>query len=194
MTPDAGLAQTRVDWDAGVRRERWREASTFFLIVLALIAFFVARYDPSDSGDRGSVIAMGVVLLAYVAWAAAWFVTGLLAGRTDRYRALYALSEHLDPGPGLRTRTDGLARGQAPNRWAPVRAVGPARDRGPGGGRPRGLHDRDGAAAVPPGRSRTPVARRPAGARAGPGARASAPPGTGQLEGRRRPGPGWPWR
>lgn len=107
-----------VDWAAGVRRERRREAATFVLVTTAVVAFLLVRFDPTGPDDQGFVLAAGVVLLAAAVGAAAWFVAGIRAGQTDRYRFAYALREHLDPGPGLRTQADHLARRQKPQRWA----------------------------------------------------------------------------
>ena len=106
-----------VDWAAGVRRERRREAATFVLATTAVVAVLLVRFDPASPDDQGFVVAAGLVLLATAVGAAAWFVAGIRAGRTDRYRLFYALREHLDPGPGLRAQADDLARRQKSQRW-----------------------------------------------------------------------------
>lgn len=108
---------TDVDWAAGVRSERRREAATFVLATTAVVAVLLVRFDPTSPDDRGFVVAAGVVLLAAAVGAAAWFVAGIRAGQTDRYRSYYALREHHDPGPGVRTQADHLARRQKGNRW-----------------------------------------------------------------------------
>jgi hypothetical protein len=110
--------QADVDWAAGVRRERRRGAATFVLATLALVAVLLVRFDPARPDDRGFVLAVGAVLLATAVGAAAWFVAGIRAGQTDRYRAFYALREHVDPGPGVRRQADDLARRLKSQRWA----------------------------------------------------------------------------
>jgi hypothetical protein len=109
---------TDVDWAAGVRRERRREAASFVLATTAVVAVLLVRFDPAGPDARGFVLAAGLVLLAAAVGTAAWFVAGIRAGRTDRYRSYYALRQHLDPGPGVRTQADHLARRQKSQRWA----------------------------------------------------------------------------
>jgi hypothetical protein len=101
-----------VDWDVAVRHERRREVLLALMCFVAFPALAVLRFD-----DRR--ILVGAVALAVVAvlGTAAWTFHGVRTGRTDRYRALHALVAYSDPGPGLRTRTDELARQQAANRY-----------------------------------------------------------------------------
>ena len=100
-----------VNWDAAVRHERRREVLLSLAAFLALPALAVLRSD-----DRRVLVWAVGLAFALALGAAGWFVHGVRTGRTDRYRALHALLEHVDPGPGLRVRTDELARQQAPNR------------------------------------------------------------------------------
>jgi hypothetical protein len=101
-----------VDWDVAVRHERRRDVLLALMCFVAFPAFAVLRSDD----QRFFVGAVGIALVAVLGMAA-WTFHGVRTGRTDRYRALHALLGHLDPGPGLRVRTDELARQQAPNRY-----------------------------------------------------------------------------
>ena len=116
MTSDGTRGPTQIDWSAGVRRERRREAEGFLLLVAALGALVVVLLDLSSGEDRDVAIVVAAGLALTVVGAAAWFTAGLLGGRTDRYRAAYALVEHLDPGPGARGPADRLARRHAESR------------------------------------------------------------------------------
>ena len=110
MTERTGSVDA-VDWDVAVRHERRREVLLSLGGFVAVPALAVLRFD-----DRRALIgAVGLALVAALG-TAGWTIHGVRTGRTDRYRALHALLAHVDPGPGLRTQSDELARQQAPNR------------------------------------------------------------------------------
>lgn len=102
----------RVDGDSAVRHERRRDGVQSLAALLAFPALAVLRFD-----DRRILVGAVALAVVTVLGTAAWTLHGVRTGRTDRYRALHALLAHTDPGPGLRTRTDELARQQAPNRY-----------------------------------------------------------------------------
>jgi hypothetical protein len=107
-------AEADVDWTAAVRRERRREAQTFGLTTAAVAALLLLRFDPSD---RGFVIVAAVLLLVALGAVTWWLRAQVRPGRTDRFRSLYAIHEHVDPGVGLRVPTSRRARQQASSRW-----------------------------------------------------------------------------
>lgn len=111
MTERTGQVEA-VDRDDAVRHERRRDVLLALMCFVAFPAFAVLRSDD----QRFFVGAVGLALVAVLGMAA-WTFHGVRTGRTDRYRALHALFAHTDPGPGLRTQTDELARQQAPSRW-----------------------------------------------------------------------------
>lgn len=101
-----------VDWDAAVGRERRREVLLSLTGFVAFPALAVLRFDDWRLFNGG----VGLAVVAALG-TAAWTFHRVRTGRTDRYRALHALRAHADPGPGLRTQSDELARQQAPNRY-----------------------------------------------------------------------------
>ncbi|WP_324277546.1 hypothetical protein [Blastococcus brunescens] len=106
-----------VDWDAGVRYERREEAELFALLVLSVGALVVVRYDPTDPDDHWAISVAVGGLAALPVGAAICFWWSRRSGRSDRYRCVHAIRSGLDPGAGLRSRTERLARGYAADRW-----------------------------------------------------------------------------
>lgn len=103
-----GLTGHATDWHVAVRHERRRVVVQSLGALLALPALAVLRFD-----DRRVLVGAVALAVVTVLGTAAWTFHGVRTGRRDRYRALHALLAHTDPGPGLRTRTDELARQQA---------------------------------------------------------------------------------
>jgi hypothetical protein len=79
----------QVDRAAAVRRERRREIELLVLGTVAVVAVLVVRFAPADGGDRIAFVVVGAVTLTAVVAATVWFVAGVRAGRTDKYRAVY---------------------------------------------------------------------------------------------------------
>ena len=107
----------QVDWDAAVRRERRRDA----VAVLPLIGWaagLVLLRRNWVSADHALTVALvvgaGLGLLGLLV------TFGVRTAWSDGYRMKYAIRERVDPGPGLRTRTDQLAEKQSWRwyRWA----------------------------------------------------------------------------
>jgi hypothetical protein len=99
-------AWEQVDWDAAVRRERRRDAISVLPAIGWITGIVLVRRDwvaPDVAPEIALLAGAGaglVVLVVTVTVRSAW---------TDAYRMQYAIREHVDPGPGLRARTDRLA-------------------------------------------------------------------------------------
>jgi hypothetical protein len=90
-----------VDWDAAVRRERRRDAVSVLPVVGWAAGLILLRVRWVSPRALVVAVAVGLVVLGL-----AMVVRSV---RTDTYRMQYAIREFVDPGPGLRTRTDRLA-------------------------------------------------------------------------------------
>jgi hypothetical protein len=114
MTAPAG----EVDWDEAERRERRRE-----LWALAGLAAYFAGMVLVTGGfgfftDGAAWAAVGVLLALFVLMLAAYrLIPRLRAKSSGGYRTQIALSQHIDPGPDWRARTDRDARYWAGMPW-----------------------------------------------------------------------------
>lgn len=116
MTAPAG----EIDWDEAERRERRHD----LLGLPAIAAFFVGMVLVTGGvGFLTGAAAWAVVLvvLAFIALmtAASQLIPRLRANSSGGYRIQIALSQHIDPGPEWRARTDRQA-----GYWAGVTWIG----------------------------------------------------------------------
>jgi hypothetical protein len=110
-------AWEQVDWDAAVRRERRRDAVAV-LPVIGWAAGVVLLCRNWVSPDRALTVAL--LVGAALGLLGLLVTVGVRSVRPDGYRMNYAIRELVDPGPGLRRRTDHLAekRSWRSYRWA----------------------------------------------------------------------------
>jgi hypothetical protein len=119
VTDDHGergrVTEAEVDWDAGVRRERRRDAVSVLPVSGWIAGILLLRRDwvaPDIAPEIALLAGLGVglvVLVVTVTVRSAW---------TDTYRMQHAIREYVDPGPGLRAKTDRFAEKRS-WRWYP---------------------------------------------------------------------------
>lgn len=114
MTAPAG----EIDWDEAERRERRHD----LLGLPGIAAFFVGMVLVTGgvgflTGGAAWAVVGGVLAFIVLMTAASQLIPRLRANTSGGYRIQIALSQHIDPGPEWRARTDRQARYLAGVTW-----------------------------------------------------------------------------